>query len=97
MDKSNFVKIGTIYAADYQNGCAQVEVYYNKYGEQLSVEYSEIGIQKEWMDLNIGVSTARRILDGIQSNSQPIIEVLFYMAVDSIGNELAYEYIRLKA
>ena len=97
MDKSNFVKIGTIYAADYQNGCAQVEVYYNEYGEQLSVEYSEIGIQKEWINLHIGVSTARRILDGIQSNSQPIIEVLFYMAVDRIGNELAYEYVRLKA
>ena len=97
MDKSNFVKIGTIYAADYQNGCAQVEVYYNEYDEQFSVEYSEIGIQKEWMALNVGVSTARRILDGIQSNSQPIIEVLFYMAVDRIGNELAYEYIGLKA
>ena len=97
MDKSNFVKIGTIYAADYQNGCAQVEVYYNEYDEQFSVEYSEIGKQKEWIDLNIGVSTARRILDGIQSDSQPIIEVLFYMAVDRMGYELSYEYVRLKA
>ncbi len=97
MDKSNFVQIGTICAADYQNGCAQVEVYYNVHGEQFSVEYSEIGTQKEWIDLNIGVSTARRILDGIQSDSQPIIEVLFYMTVDRIGNELSYEYVRLKA
>ena len=97
MDKSNYVKIGTIYAADYQNGCAQVEVYYNVHDEQFSVEYSEIGRQKEWIDLNIGVSTARRILDGIQSDSQPIIEVLFYMTVDRIGNELSYEYVRLKA
>lgn len=97
MDKSNFVQIGTICAADYQNGCAQVEVYYNVHDEQISVEYSEFGIQKEWINLHIGVSTVRRILDGIQSDSQPIIEVLFYMAVDRMGNELSYEYIRLKA
>ena len=97
MDKSNFVKIGTIYAADYQNGCAQVEVYYNELDEKFSVEYSEIGILKEWINLRIGESTARRILDAIQRSSQPLIEVLFYMAVDRIGNELSYEYARLKA